>query len=85
LPLFAVAVVAPDFAGGLVAAFDDAQALPDEVSDYFRPGGGGVVLLYPAAECVVFRRFTILAVKKNGGGSPRRGKGVNANPTPIPV
>jgi DNA modification methylase len=30
-------------------------------------------------------RFTILAVKKNGGGSPRRGKGVNANPTPIPV
>jgi hypothetical protein len=31
------------------------------------------------------RRFTILAVKKNGGGSPRRGKGVNANPTPIPV
>jgi hypothetical protein len=30
-------------------------------------------------------RFTILAVKKDGGGSPRRGKGVNANPTPIPV
>ena len=30
-------------------------------------------------------RFTVLAVKKDGGGSPRRGKGVNANPTPIPV
>jgi hypothetical protein len=36
-------------------------------------------------EPAIFRRFTILAVKKNGGGSPRRGKGVNANPTPIPV
>jgi hypothetical protein len=63
-----------------------------------KPGVGTVRMLSPSTLGSVLltqaigkhgtpdlRRFTILAVKKNGGGSPRRGKGVNANPTPIPV
>ena len=52
-------------------------------------GISGSLLLWDPGICAFragfFGRFTVLAVKKDGGGSPRRGKGVNANPTPIPV